>query len=187
MAGIPLWLSRTGFSGEQGFELFVDPAHAPDLWQAMLDLGCVPYGTDAVEPARIEAGMAVTDYDYEPHRVTPYDLSFDRLVKLDRDFRGRDALRDVAANPPKRLKGLHLEGSEVAEYGATVTRDGQPVGTLTSPDREPPVRGHRHRHPGFGRGRRGHGVDVAVGDGKVPATVDANAAIYDPEKRRPRS
>jgi aminomethyltransferase len=187
VAGIPLWLSRTGFSGEQGFELFVDPKHAPDLWQAMLDLGCVPYGTDAVEPARIEAGMVVTDYDYEPHTMTPYDLSFDRLIKLDRDFRGRDAIRDVAANPPKRLKGLHLEGSEVPEYGAAVTKDGQPVGTLTSPASSPQFGVIGIAILDAAAAGEGERVDVALGEGTVPATVDANTAVYDPEKRRPRS
>src|SRR5262249_48285441 len=119
--------------------------------------------------------------------LTPYDLSFDRLVKLDRDFRGRDALRSVAANPPNRLKGLHLEGDEVPEDGAEVTKDGEAVGTLTSPANSPqfgligiPILEASASDPGTR-------VDVAVGDGTVSATVDANAAIYDPEKRRPRS
>jgi aminomethyltransferase len=187
VSGIPVWLSRTGFSGEHGYELFVDPDNAPDLWQAMVDLGCVPYGTDAVEVARIEAGMVVTDYDYEPHSVTPYDLSFDRLVKLDRDFRGRDALRGVSANPPNRLKGLHLEGDEVPEYGAEVTRDGEAVGTLTSPANSPQFGVIGIAILDAGAAGAGERVDVAVGDATVPATVDANAAIYDPEKRRPRS
>ena len=187
VAGIPVWLSRTGFSGEQGFELFVDPQNAPDLWQAMLDLRCVPYGTDAVEVARIEAGMVVTDYDYEPHTVTPYDLSFDRLVKLDRDFRGKDALTGVAATPRKRLKALRLEGTEVPEYGAAVTRAGEPVGTLTSPADSPEFGVIGLAVLDAEAAGAGERVDVALGDGMVPATVDAGAAVYDPEKRRPRS
>jgi aminomethyltransferase len=187
VAGIPVWLSRTGFSGEQGFELFVDPENAPDLWQAMLDLGCVPYGTDAVEIARIEAGMVVTDYDYEPHSVTPYDLSFDRLVKLDRDFRGREALAGVAASPPKRLKALRLEGNEVPEYGAAVTRGGEPVGTLTSPTNSPRFGVIGIAVLDAAAAGAGEGVEVAVGEETGPASVDANAAVYDPEKRRPRS
>jgi aminomethyltransferase len=147
----------------------------------------VPYGTDAVEVARIEAGMVVTDYDYEPHAVTPYDLSFDRLVKLDRDFRGRDALKSVSANPPNRLKGLHLEGDEVPEYGAEVTKDGEAVGTLTSPANSPQFGVIGIAILDAAAAGAGERVDVAVGDGTVSATVDANAAIYDPQKRRPRT
>src|SRR5262249_5657759 len=105
----------------------------------------------------------------------------------DRDFRGRDALRDAAADPRKRLKALRLEGSEVPEYGAEVTKDGRPVGTLTSPTASPlfGVIGIAILETASaGEGER---VDVALGEGTVPATVAAQAALYDPEKRRPRS
>jgi len=187
VSGIPVWLSRTGFSGELGFELFVDPANAPDLWQAMIDLGCVPYGTDAVEIARIESGMVVTDYDYEAHKLTPYDLSFDRLVKLERDFRGRDALRGVAENPPRRLKALRLEGAEVPEYGADVTKDGESVGTLTSPTSSPQFGVIGIAILDAAAAGEGEKVEVAVGEKTTPATVAAGNALYDPEKRKPRS
>jgi aminomethyltransferase len=185
VSGIPVWLSRTGFSGELGYELFVDPENAGALWQAMVDLGCVPFGTAAVEILRIESGMVVTDYDYEPHSLTPYDLSFDRLVALDRDFIGKPALTAAAADPPRRLMALRLDGDTLPEYGAAVTRDGEPAGTLTSPTSSP-----RFGNIGIaildarfaGESER---LDVAVGDGTAGATVARNP-LYDPDKRRVR-
>ena len=71
VGGVPVWLSRTGFSGELGYELFTRPEHAEDLWTVIEGIGAVPYGVDVVEPIRIEAGMVVTDYDYEAHQRSP--------------------------------------------------------------------------------------------------------------------
>jgi aminomethyltransferase len=134
VGGVPCVVSRTGFGGELGYELFCRPEHA----------------LDAV------------------------------------DFLGRDALKDVAARPPRRFKTLRIEGADVPEYGAEVTRDGEPVGTLTSPAMSP-----RFGLLGLavletGVAGEGESVEVALGSGVVPATV-APLAIYDPEKRRPRS
>ena len=119
-------------------------------------IGAVPYGVDVVEPLRIEAGMIVTDYDYEAHQRTPYDLGLDRLVALDAEgsFMGKEALREVAAAPPNRFKTLRLEGEELPEYGAAVTKDGEPVGVLTSPAMQPHVRADRSRDPPIRRGGR---------------------------------
>lgn len=185
VAGVPAWVMRTGFSGELGFELIADPEPAVDLWQAIQAAGARIFGTHGVEIARIESGMVVIGVDYEPGGRTPYDLSFDRLVKLDAGFLGADALRAVAADPPRRFKTLRIEGSEVPEYAATVTRDGEEVGTLTSPAASPrfgpiglAVLETRHAADGTR-------VEVALGDGTVPATV-TELSVYDPEKLRPR-
>jgi aminomethyltransferase len=188
VGGVPLTLSRTGFSGELGYELFITPDHANDLWEVITGAGAVPYGVDVVEPIRIEAGMIVTDYDYEAHQRSPYDLGLDRVVALDAggEFMGKDALRGIAADPPNRLKTLRLEGEELPEYGAIVTRDGEEVGVLTSPATSP-----AHGPIGLAILRTdvatdGTGLDVALGEGTTRATVDV-LAIFDPEKRRPRS
>ena len=184
---MPVWLSRTGFSGELGYELFTKPEHAEDLWTVIEGIGAVPYGVDVVEPIRIEAGMVVTDYDYEAHQRSPYDLGLDRVVALESDgaFMGKEALREIAAAPPNRFKTLRLEGEELPEYGAAVTKDGEDVGVLTSPALS----------PAFGPiglailrtdvASDGTSVDVALGEGTIGATVDV-LAVVDPEKRRPR-
>ena len=79
VAGVDVHLSRTGYGGELGFELFLlDPADAETLWNAIVGAGVTPVGTEAIEVARVEAGLIVTDYDYEPHQRTPFDLGLDR-------------------------------------------------------------------------------------------------------------
>jgi aminomethyltransferase len=108
-------------------------------------------------------------------------------VELDSDFRGKEALAGVAASPSKRLKAVRLGGDEVPEYGAAVTRGGEPVGTLTSPTNSPRFGVIGIAVLDAGAAAAGERVDVAVGEWTVPASVEANAAVYDPEKRRPRS
>ena len=188
VGGVPCVVSRTGFGGELGYELFCRPEHAADLWDVVVkQLRARPYGVGIVETLRVEAGLVVLDYDYEAHERTPFDLSFDKMVAVGKvDFIGSEALEKVAINPPRRFKTLRLDGEELPEYGAQVTGDGIPVGTLTSP--APSAR--------FGllglavldatHARDGEHVEVALGEGTIAATV-APLAIYDPEKRRPRA
>ncbi len=189
VGGVPVYLSRTGFGGEMGFELFLtDPANAADLWNAVVAAGATPFGVEAIEILRIEAGLIVTDYDYEAHQRTPYDFGFDRLVALEEPvaFQGKDRLAAVAQDPPNRFVTLRYEAGELPEYGAAVTKGGEQVGTLTSPTDSP-----RFGKIGLAVVRSdlaapGTTVDVALGEGIVPATVDV-LPIYDTNKERPRA
>jgi aminomethyltransferase len=188
VAGVPVWLSRTGFSGELGFELFLRPADADALWEAVEAAGATPYGVDVIEPLRVETGMIVTDYDYESHRRSPYDLGLDRVVALDTEgeFMGKEKLREIAAAPPNRFRTLRVEGDVLPPYGATLSAEGEEVGVLTSPAQSP-----RFGTLGIGIVRtdaatEGTRVEVALDGGTTWATVDV-LAIYDPQKRRPRS
>lgn len=187
VGGVPVWLARTGFSGELGFELFLRPEHADALWEAVEAAGATPYGVEVIEPLRVETGMIVTDYDYASHERSPYDLGLDRVVALDApgEFMGKDRLREIAADPPNRFKTLRLTGDTLPEYGAVVTKGEEQVGVLTSPAVSPlygPI--------GLAILRTDVAVDgitvqVALTGGAVDATVDV-LAIHDPEKRRPR-
>jgi aminomethyltransferase len=189
VGGVPVYLSRTGFGGEMGYELFLtDPANAADLWNAVVGAGATPFGVEAIEIVRIEAGLIVTDYDYEAHQRTPYDFGFDRLVAIDKpvEFLGKDRLRTLAANPPNRLVTLRYEAGELPEYGAAVTKGGEEVGTLTSPTDSP-----RFGKIGLAVVRGdlaapGTTVEVALSGGTVSATVDV-LPIYDTNKERPRA
>ncbi len=187
VGGVPVWLSRTGFSGELGFELFVSPEHAEDLWRAVHGAGATPFANAAIEICRIESGMVVTGFDYEPHTLTPFDLGLDRFVKLDGpgEFLGKDKLREIAKEPPNRFKTILLEGDEVPEYGAEVTVDGEEAGTLTSPAASPLYGVIGIATLGTDIAKDGNTVEVAVGDGTVQGRITHNS-IYDPEKRRPR-
>lgn len=129
-----------------------------------------------------------SDLDHIQHETDPFDMSLDKVIRLDtEDFQGKQALVETAKALPRRLVTLAVEESEAPEYGAAVTVDGEPIGTLTSPCESPTlgrviglaVLETRFADPGTR-------VDVALGDGTVPATV-ATLPIYDPEKRRPRS
>ncbi|HEX3506909.1 MAG TPA: aminomethyltransferase family protein [Candidatus Dormibacteraeota bacterium] len=188
VGGVPCWVSRTGFGGELGYELFCKPENAEDLWSVVIEqCGARPFGVEAIEVLRIESGLIVTDYDYHPHERTPFDFSFDKLVAFaGSDFNGEAALRNVAANPPRRFKTLVLETEELPEYGAAVTSDGEPAGTLTSPTKSP-----RFGQIGLAIlesrfSGDGQMLEVALGDSTVAAKVDV-LPIYDPQKRRPRS
>lgn len=187
VGGVPCIISRTGYSGELGYELFCPPDGAEQLWNAVVGAGARPYGLAAVETLRIESGLIFIGYDYFQHETSPYDVGLDALIRLDKgDFHGKAALERVAASPPNRFVTLVVDGP-VPEYGAAVSKDGEAAGTLTSPCESPTlgkVIGLTVLRADLAR--EGERVEVAVEGGTAPATV-ASLPIYDPEKRRPRS
>jgi aminomethyltransferase len=185
--GVPAWLSRTGFSGELGYEVFLRPQHAEALWDAVEAAGATPYGVDIIEPIRVETGMIVTDYDYEAHQRTPYDLGLDRVVALDGEgeFMGKEKLREVAQDPPNRFKTIRLEGERLPAYGSAVSVEGERVGVLTSPATSP-----RYGNLGLAILRAdvavdGSRIEVEGDEGPIVGTVDV-LAVHDPQKARPR-
>ena len=115
-------------------------------------------------------------------------MCLDKVIRLDTgDFHGKAALEETAKNPPRRMVTLALEGSEVPAYGAGVTKEGEAVGTLTSPCESPTlgqVIGMAVLDSSVAK--KGERVEVALEDGVAPATV-SDFPIYDPEKTRPRS
>ncbi len=188
VGGVECWVSRTGYSGELGYELFCRPDGAESLWRALTDAGARPYGLAAVETLRIESGLVFIGYDYFQHETDPFDMSLDKVIRLDKgDFFGKPALAQTAEDPPRRFVALTLDVGDVPEYGAAVTKDGEPAGTLTSPCESPTlgkviglaVLESRFADPG-------ERVDVAFGEGTVGASVE-RLPIYDPDKRRPRA
>lgn len=187
VGGVPAWVSRTGYSGELGYEIFCRPDDAEQLWRALTGYGVAPYGLAAVETIRIESALIFIGYDYFQHETSPYDMSLDKVIRLDGgDFHGKQALAEEAQRPPRRLVTLVVEGGEVPEYGAEVTKDGQPAGTLTSPCESPTlgqVIGLAVLETSLAS--EGETVDVAVGDATARASV-ASLPIYDAEKKRPR-
>jgi aminomethyltransferase len=193
VGGVPVMLSRTGYSGELGFELYCAPEDAERLWRAVKEAGQAhgirPIGLSAIETLRIESGLLFPDVDYFPHQTDPFEVRLDGVVKLDRaDFVGRDALRGIASEgTPRLLTTLRISGDTVPEYGAAVTVDGADVGIVRSPGHSPTF----DEVLGMAAIDRdlvevGREVDVAVGDGTARATV-AEFPLYDTQKTRPRS
>jgi aminomethyltransferase len=128
--------SRTGYTGEDGFELIVPAALAEATWEALMDAGRVfgilPCGLGARDTLRFEAGMPLYGHEMD-ETVNPYAAGLGWAVKLDKgDFPGRDALRQFKANPGQTRVGLELEGKRMARQGAVVMKDGQAVGVVTS-------------------------------------------------------
>ena len=187
VGGVPCWVSRTGYSGELGYELFCSPEGAEQLWDAVVGAGARPYGLAAVETIRIESGLIFIGRDYFQHETSPYDVGLDKLVRLDKaEFHGKKALAAEAASPPNRFVTLVVDGP-VPDYGAAVTKNGERVGTVTSPCASPTlgkVIGLTVLSADVARD--GETVEVAVENGSAPATV-APTPIYDTEKKRPRA
>ncbi len=138
VAGATALLARTGYTGEDGFEIFVGPDDAVGIWQALTEAGqadgLVPAGLAARDSLRLEAGMPL--YGNELGRdMTPFDAGLGRVVKLDKpgDFVGRAALAARAqAEPSRELVGLAGRTRRIPRHGYAVLWDGEPCGTVTS-------------------------------------------------------
>jgi aminomethyltransferase len=138
VAGVPVWVARTGYTGEDGFELFCRPADAVPLWEALTaaggPAGLVPAGLAARDTLRLEAGMPLYGNELGPD-MTPFEAGLGRVVKFDKpgDFVGRPALLARSlAGPDRELVGLTLQSRRVARHGYPVFADGIPAGTVTS-------------------------------------------------------
>ncbi|HEY3524029.1 MAG TPA: glycine cleavage system aminomethyltransferase GcvT [Candidatus Limnocylindrales bacterium] len=147
VAGMPARVARTGYTGEDGFELYVDEAAAGTVWDALLEAGRVrgveACGLGARDTLRLEAGMQL--YGNELDRDTnPYEARLGRVVNLDKpdDFVGRAALERIAENGPERvLVGLAIRGRSIARHGYPVFADSHRTGTVTSGTQSPTL-GH---------------------------------------------
>ena len=195
VGGVPVMLSRTGYSGELGFELYCSPGDAAELWHAIVRAGephgLRPIGLSAIETLRIESGLLFPDVDYFPHQTDPFEVRLDNVIKLDKpgDFVGKDALRKIAAEGTARLlTTLRIDGDEVPEYGAAVTLDGRDVGIVRSPCQSPTFDSGVIAMAAIDRelNTPGQRVEVALGEGTVGADV-AEFPLYDTKKTRPRS
>jgi len=143
VAGVPVLLARTGYTGEDGFEIFTDPQDAAGLWSALTEAGqeagLIPAGLAARDSLRLEAGMPLYGNELD-RQLTPYDAGLGRVVKLDKasDFVGRAALADKASQPREHvLVGLAGLTRRVPRHGFGVLWDGAPVGTVTSGGHSP--------------------------------------------------
>jgi aminomethyltransferase len=138
VAGVPALIARTGYTGEDGFEVFMDVARVHEVWDAMFAAGqargLVPVGLGARDTLRLEAGMPL--YGNELGRDTnPFEASLGRVVKLGKagDFVGRAALEKAAKDGPSRkLVGLVLRERGIARHGYPVLVDGSAAGQVTS-------------------------------------------------------
>ena len=193
--GIPLVVSRTGYTGELGYEVFCHPSDAPAVWDAIFDVGAghglVPMGLAALDILRIESGLIFADHEF-CDQTDPYEAGIGFTVPLKTktdDFIGRDALIKRRDNPQRRLVGLELVGGEPAAHGDGVYAGRNQVGVVTSATISPILR----KNVALCRmaveyAEIGTAVEVGKLDGhekRIEAEV-VRYAFYDPDKTRVR-
>jgi aminomethyltransferase len=195
--GAPLVVSRTGYTGELGYEVFCHPKDGPAVydavWAAGSDLGLKPMGLAALDMVRIEAGLIFAGYDFSD-QTDPFEAGIGFTVPLKSktdDFIGRDALIRRKENPRDRLVGLEIDAAVDVGHGDGIYLGRAQVGVVTSAMRSPLLGKNialarvdlLHSEPGTK-------LEVGKLDGqqkRLPAVVGAATAAYDPKKTRPQS
>jgi aminomethyltransferase len=193
--GIPLVVSRTGYTGELGYEVFCHPRDAAAVWDAIWEAGkpydLTPLGLEALDMLRIEAGLIFAGYEFSD-QTDPFEAGIGFTVPLKTkqdDFIGKAALLKRKENPQRVLVGLELTGDEIAVNGDCVDIGRNQVGEITSAVRSPVLR----KNLALARVQIEHsalGTELEVGklDGqqkRLPAKVVA-FPFYDPTKSRVR-
>jgi aminomethyltransferase len=174
IAGIRGYVSRTGYTGEDGFEVIV----ASDfvlVWERLVSAGAMPCGLGARDMLRLEAAMPLYGHELS-ETIDPFTAGLDFAVKLDKAaFVGQTALRRIAARTDRQVRiGLELEGRRIAREGAVILRDGEPVGVVTSgtfsPTLERPI---AMAYVDQAAAAMGPSLSVDIRGTAVPATVTA--------------
>jgi len=193
--GIPLVVSRTGYTGELGYEVFCHPRDAAAVWDAIWEAGkphgLTPLGLEALDMLRVEAGLIFAGYEFSD-QTDPFEAGIGFTVPLKTkqdDFIGKEALLKRKENPQRVLVGLELTGDEMAVNGDCVDIGRNQIGEITSAVRSPVLR----KNLALARVQIEHsalGTELEVGklDGqqkRLPARVVA-FPFYDPTKSRVR-
>jgi len=144
VCGIPARIAHTGYTGEDGFELYVAPTEAQRIWnevmQAGAEFGIKPCGLGARNTLRLEAKMALYGHEIDAS-ISPLEADLSWIVKLDKgDFVGRDALlKQKEAGLTRKLVGFEMCGRGIGRDGYEVLLDGAPAGWVTSGSPGPTV------------------------------------------------
>jgi aminomethyltransferase len=134
VGGAPAIISRTGYTGEDGFELYVGPGDAPEIWRKIVEAGAVPAGLGARDTLRLEAGMCLYGNELD-RQTTPLEAGIGFAVHLDKEpeFVGQRALREEKEGGlRKRIVGFEMEGRGIARHDHEVISGGERVGKVTS-------------------------------------------------------
>jgi aminomethyltransferase len=169
VAGVECIISRTGYTGEDGFELYCPPGQAEKLWFALLEAGAgegvIPAGLGARDSLRTEMKYALYGNDIDDVH-TPLEAGLGWIVKLDKaDFIGKAALeKQKAAGVPRKLVGFEMTEAGIPRSHYPILKDGQKVGEVTS-------------------GTMGPSIKKAVGIGYVPTALAAEGSTFQVEIR----
>ena len=189
VAGIPVFMTRLGYTAELGYELWVDAPHALELYDALVaageSSGMRVIGMDALDLFRIEGGFVIGGVEYDP-TVSPFECGLGWTVDFGKGpFQGREALAEAKASNEIRLGSVVLEGGGPSASGARLSVEGQDVGYVTQAISSPHLGG---RTLGLAKLHRPHHTPgttvVADVDGSaVPGEV-VRHPVYEPERRK---
>jgi aminomethyltransferase len=193
--GIPVMISRTGYTGELGYEIFCHPSDAPGVWDGAMQEGAphglTPMGLEALDMLRIEAGLVFGGYDFDS-TTDPFEagIGFAVPARKEEDYIGKAALAARRANPARILVGLAIEGNEAPASGDPVFSGRAQLGVVTSATRSPALRqtialARLDAHAAM----QGGTVEIGRLDGqqkRLTARI-TRFPFYDPEKLRVRA
>jgi aminomethyltransferase len=175
-------VARTGYTGEDGFEVMVDAEHAQPLWAALAEKA-KPAGLGARDTLRTEAGMALYGHEIDTS-TNPYEARLGWVVNLGKEFVGREALAKIKEQgPSRRLVGLLVEAGGVPRPGFPILSDGQSVGKLTSGTYSPSLK--RNIALGYTPVEVGQPLAIEMRGKVVPAEVTKLPFV--PHRTRPRA
>ena len=195
LSGIPVVVSRTGYTGELGYEVFCHPDRAPELWDAIMQAGepygIRPLGLQALDMLRIEAGLAFAGYEF-CDQTDPFEAGIGFAVPKEKTdpYVGSEALKRRRETPSKKLVGLDVSGNETIGHGDCVHVGRAQIGVVTSGMRSP-ILGKTIALARLDVTYAELGTEVEIGklDGqqkRIKATVVA-FPHYDPTKSRVRT
>ena len=192
--GIPVLVSRTGYTGELGYEVFCHPDDAPGVWDAIMEAGAPhgisAFGFDALDMVRIEAGLVFGGYDFDS-TTDPFEagIGFTVPTKKEEDYIGKAALERRRATPARKLVGLEISGNEAAGHGDHVYVGRALVGVVTSGMRSPLLKKTvALARLDVAHAENGTAVEIGKLDGhkkRLKATI-VPFPFYDPTKSRMR-
>ncbi len=181
LQGASATFCRTGYTGEDGFEVIVSAETALGIWQALLSTGATACGLGARDALRIEAGYPLYGHEIDDS-TSPVEAGLMWVVKPEKgDFTGRDAILAVReAGPKRRLVGLRLQERIVPRQGYTVYGDSGPIGAVTSGVFSP-TRNHSiaMAYVATPYAKTGTAVEIAIRDKRAAATVVPKKALLD--------
>ena len=177
VAGEPAIIARTGYTGEDGFEIYIAPEACEAAWQGLLEAGAefgiLPCGLGARNTLRLEAAMSLYGHEIN-ETMTPYEVRLGWIVKLEKgDFIGREALLEQKrGGSPRRLAGFEMRGRGIARDGYRVFVDGADAGWVTSGSPAPFLR----KNIGLAMlpapdARLGRAIEIQIRDRRVEAEL----------------
>ncbi len=194
--GTPFVLSRTGYTGELGYEVMCHPKHATQIfdaiWEAGAPHGLTPMGLEALDMVRIEAGLIFADYEFSD-QTDPFEAGIGFTVPLKSkpdDFIGRDALIRRKEHPMRKLVGLDIDSEVEVGHGDCIHIGRAQVGEVTSSMRSPLLgRNIAIARVDVAHAAPGTALEIGKLDGhqkRLPAVIRDTVAAYDPKKEKPR-